>query len=519
MVEMPPSPATAEIISDSCDSSSSVYSLLVRILAYAYCANAFVALDADTDLWGHLKYGELMWTTRSIPPVDSYSYTAQGATWINHEWLSEVFYYLLYRAFDTTGLLIFKLLLGLLIVHILSGLYFSKEKDLLPYGIHFFFMPHVIALGFMTRPHLLTFLFLTLLMYVLHKFFDGNRRILIWTPLIMLLWANCHGGVVAGIGIYGVVTVCELIRCHFKGGDEGKTLLKYFIPSCLAVLANPYGYKLWTFFLETIPAERAITEWEGIPLISMRFIYFKIMVLLFAASLFTSSTKRLWELAVIAIGIFFAFRHLRHTVLAAILLTPYLPVHLAAMGLKISNITHFRPSRQWHAVFHSVLIIMIAAQTYSHFSKYQEANFKIQVDPVEYPVYAARFMKMNDINGNILNPFNWGEYLIWHLPKSKVAIDGRMETVYPNKTFIQTLVFNYGWEGWQYVPDLYPATEIILTDKFNKGIEQKPEWVKIYEDPTAAILVRKTGSPGPILAKFYDKQLVDTNDPPSRDFP
>lgn len=492
------------------------YSLLVRALAYVYCVNAFAILDADTDLWGHLKFGELIWQTRSIPDVDPYSHTAHGFPWINHEWLSEVIYYLIYKAFDTTGLLIFKLLVGLFIVHTLSTIYFSKEKNLIAYAICFYLLPHVLALGFMTRPQLMTWLFLTWLLYVLHRFFDGNEKALAWTPLIMLLWVNCHGGVVAGIGIYGVVTACELIFSSFTG--SGKALLKYFTLSCAALFANPYGHKLWLFFLETIPAKRQITEWDGIPLFTTDYLYFKIMVLLFGVTLFTSRSKRPWELAINLVGIYFGFRHQRHTVISGILLAPCLSAQLAAVGARFSNIIRFRPSPTLHAVFHIALVVLILMQTYAHFSRYQTAHFKIQVDPKIYPIYAVRFMKQNSINGNILNPFDWGEYLIWHLPESKVSIDGRLETIYPNKIFIQNQVFSSAWEGWQHVPDLYHP-DIILTDKINREIEKKTSWVKIYEDPIAAILVRKTDPPSPTLEKFYKKELVDTNDPPALEFP
>ena len=491
------------------------YTALVRALVYLYCVNAFAIFDADTDLWGHLKFGELIWQGKSIPLVDPYSYTAQGLPWINHEWLAEVLFYLIYRVFDSTGLLIFKLLLGLFIVHTLSEIYFSKEKSLIAYAISFLLLPHVLVMGFMTRPQLMTWLFLAWFIYVLNKFFDGNQKALAWTPLIMLLWVNCHGVVVAGIGIYGVAALCQLAQ---RSG-EGKVLLKYFMLSCLALLINPYGYKLWIFFLETIPVKRQISEWDAIPLFDRQFLYFKVMVLLFALTIFTSRSKQLWALAINLIAIYFSFRHQRHMVLAGILLTPHLAAQLAAIETKLANIIRFRPSPPLNAVFHAALATLILTQAYVHFSRYQAAHFKIQVNPRTYPIYAVRFMKLNNINGNIINPFDWGEYLIWHLPGSKVSIDGRLETVYPDRIFKQNLAFSSAWDGWQHVPGLYPATDVILTDKINREIEKMPDWVKIYEDPTAVILVRKMDPPSPTLDKFYKKELVDKNDSPSWEFP
>ncbi|MCH8157697.1 MAG: hypothetical protein IID18_08110, partial [Nitrospinae bacterium] len=96
--------------------SPRTFTLLTRILIYVYCVNAFALPAADTDLWGHLKFGQETWETGSIQKTDHYSYTAQGLPWINHEWLTEVFFYLLFLGFGSAGLLMFKLLAGLFII-------------------------------------------------------------------------------------------------------------------------------------------------------------------------------------------------------------------------------------------------------------------------------------------------------------------------------------------------------------------------------------------------------------------
>ena len=103
--------------------------------------------------------------------TDPFSYTARGHTWINHEWLMEVSFYLIYHTFDSTGLLFFKALLGIFIVHLLSSIYFARAGNITVYLILCALIIPVMAPGFMARPHLATFLCLTLLVYVLQKVF------------------------------------------------------------------------------------------------------------------------------------------------------------------------------------------------------------------------------------------------------------------------------------------------------------------------------------------------------------
>jgi hypothetical protein len=126
-------------------------------------------------------------------------------------------------------------------------------------------------------------------------------------------------------------------------------------------------------------------------------------------------------------------------------------------------------------------------------------------------------MKTNGIHGNILNPFDWGEYLIWHLPESRVSTDGRYWTVYPDQVLKQNFVFHNEQGGWFYMLDLYPH-EVILTTHNNKGLEQRKDWTKIYEDPVARIFIKETSPPSDLLKRFRSRQLVYT-DPPSLNFP
>ena len=82
----------------------------------------------------------------------------------------------------------------------------------------------------------------------------------------MLLWVNSHGGVVAGLGIFGMITAVEVIRCYKTGESRGILLLKYFLLSGLAVLINPYGYNLWLFFIHSLGMPRSISEWGPVSL-------------------------------------------------------------------------------------------------------------------------------------------------------------------------------------------------------------------------------------------------------------
>src|SRR5947207_2581161 len=53
---------------------------------------------ADPDLWWHLKVGQIVVTTHSIPAFDTFSYTTGNHAWTAHEWLAQAAMYAVYAA-------------------------------------------------------------------------------------------------------------------------------------------------------------------------------------------------------------------------------------------------------------------------------------------------------------------------------------------------------------------------------------------------------------------------------------
>jgi hypothetical protein len=44
----------------------------------------------DADTWWHLASGRLIAASGAVPASDPFSYTAEGAPWLNRQWLFEV---------------------------------------------------------------------------------------------------------------------------------------------------------------------------------------------------------------------------------------------------------------------------------------------------------------------------------------------------------------------------------------------------------------------------------------------
>jgi hypothetical protein len=108
------------------------------------------------------------------------------------------------------------------------------------------------------------------------------------------------------------------------------------------------------------------------------------------------------------------------------------------------------------------------------------------------PVGAVAFMKRYQLRGNLLSNFGDGEYLIWHLPASRVFIDGRYDTVYPSKVVDQYLAFINGRPEASHVLSAYPHDFVLLPDDSPAlpVVARAREWKLIYRDGNWMLFAR-----------------------------
>ena len=493
--------------------SKKTLNILIQILVYSSAFYFFSFITADTDLWGHIKFGKDLWDAMAFQRVDIYSYTAFGSEWINHEWLSELIMYFAYHIFGSPGLLIGKLFVGFSIVYLLSKISFHRTCEPIVYGIVFVLSVFVMCPGFMIRPQILTFLFAAYFLYSFHLYLEREKNLLWSLPIIMVLWVNCHGGFLIGAGMFPVAIGCEYIACRIRNRDTGhlRRMVLWLVLTEAAVLINPYDYHLLGFLYETLSVPRGISEWDPVTVFDLSYFRFKLLALLFVSSFFIrNKEKRYWEVGVIIIALIYAFMHQRHAPVFAIVVAPYLTENISLMVKRTGLFGRIR-SFSSQVLLSIFLLLLISHQVAFGGYKYVKAEWNIIVDPTEYPVYAVRFLKQNGIKGDILIPFEWGEYAIWKLyPDCKVSIDGRFRTVYSENVLNDHFEAIGDEARLKDLLEKYPA-DIILGRQnrlYQRLLSTEKRWVYVYSDPTSIVFVRDGGSQRDILNKFRRKELI-----------
>ena len=233
---------------------------------------------ADPDLWGHIRFGQDILRTGSIVATDIYSYRTGGHPWINHEWLSEVIFAGLYNQSGPVGLIIFKVLVSLLILG-LSYAHLSRQ-GLGSYSSVFLLLvmsiPFRLGLGTI-RPQIFTYLFFFFELLILEEATAAHPYWLWMLPILLAVWVNLHGGVLAGAGLIGIWIVVRLVlrpaadARGLKRYRETRIRLTLVGFACgLALLLNPYRADLVGFLLRTATASRPeISEWAPLQLMSI----------------------------------------------------------------------------------------------------------------------------------------------------------------------------------------------------------------------------------------------------------
>jgi hypothetical protein len=122
-------------------------------------------------------------------------------------------------------------------------------------------------------------------------------------------------------------------------------------------------------------------------------------------------------------------------------------------------------------------------------------SFVISAPQSHYPVGALDWMRKNNLQGNVLPDFDWGEFIMWSCyPYCKVAMDGRYETVYHENLIKEYFVFLEGKEGWNIFLKKYPP-DLILIKPFTKIyflMIKDPSWKAPYIDKQSVLFIRNS---------------------------
>ena len=468
----------------------------------------------DTDLWGHVRFGQAVVAHKHLILNDPYSYSAFGHRWDNHEWLTEFVMAASYNALGVVGLKLWKFAcVAATMLLVAVGLAETGASPTIQLNTL-----TVVAVATMPqmefRPQLFTFLLVAAMLTLLARHnYRGEAPLWLLIPM-MALWANLHGGFIVGIAILAIYAAVTAIDDLINGAGfrRGMGLNALTIVALASTMVTPYGRDTWRPVLRALrnPMTRiAVTDWQPLGFALMRqwqahpagVIYMLCgigMILAFLATF--ALVLRGGDLPLVAIAAVLS--------MAAITAVRNLPIAVIACALPVARHSSLlilrrreraseeavkalhQPERSAVSPWLALAVAVMLAIRGGIFSP------RLRVDK-PYPVGAVAFMQQHDLRGNILGDFDWGEYLIWHAaPGSKVFIDGRYDTVYPYSVIAQYIDFYFNRTGARSVLTAYPHDFILIPPASGAFalMQRQSDWKLIYHDADSALFARSNAS-------------------------
>ncbi|HVK14646.1 MAG TPA: hypothetical protein VM597_38260 [Gemmataceae bacterium] len=465
------------------DSARTWRSLLV-FLSGLIAAGAAVQPEIDVDTWWHLRVGEYVAETRSVPTTDPFSQVGQseGRPWVAYSWLYEVGLYATFRVGGLGGLPYARFLLSAAMLATLAWYLHRRAENPWAAAVAFAMAVPAVYPLLTERPWHVTIIGTLLTLHAIESVRAGEPiRRFWWLALVYVVWANVHVQFVLGLGLFGLAAGVGVLERRPVGG-----LIGLAAACALATLVNPYHVRLYGVIYEyatytgalSVIAElrppnpanwwvwpvMAMTAWAIVAVVRRRF--------------------RLWDVALLAVGVVFAARMQRDGWFGLVCAATVAlhgdvpPARAAGRGAALVVLAAFAMVR---GVWDFGLI--------AHATAADEVRKK-------YPADAVRAVLSHRPPGRLFNHLSSGGYLIWELRDYPVWIDGRTNLHGDARLYQHQAVWLAG-PGWEDDPDLRAAGVIVAprqilgvdTPLTKEMLDRPDRWRVLHADEVAVVFV------------------------------
>ena len=427
------------------------------ILLFVFIALALIHSlgSINQDIGRHLKLGQIIWETKSVPHTNLFSFTEPDHPFMNHHWLSEVVFYLLFGIIGLKGLIIFKAA----IVTISFWLIYKaadKKTGLWPFLVSAPLGVLVFLNRSDVRPEIFSYLFLAFFIFaILRVRFSGQYRWLYALPFVQVLWSNAHIYFVLGPALllfFLIDAALDPVRSRARdkvaspfgtagaatsnGVDKerGVMLSKIFwifLATSAATLLNPsfikgalaplfilrdYGYTIVenqsVFFLKDYGAMLAAINIFEISLVVLIISF--VIALKNGLSAQAGGKKIVFEFLAGLAFLMLAAKMIRNTGIYALVFTSVTALNLSAVKPAAKFLK--RPVKViFYLVFSAVSVFLIINVLNNDLRKWMQEGGKFGLEIPAGAAQGVEFVKQNNIKGPVFNNFDVGSFLIWKL--------------------------------------------------------------------------------------------------------
>jgi hypothetical protein len=453
--------------------------IVFLVVALVVLRGAWNTMLDDPGLGWHLRNIDAMIGQGGWLHADPFTEPGDGPArpWRTNQWLGEVPLWLGERWAGREGIAV---VTALVVALMARCLYRMLLRDGLPWPLAVLWTA-LAALGtscsWSARPNVFSILFMLLTARACEQFHQGNlaRRATLWLWPLFAVWANVHGGFVAGLIVLAATLALEAAQAALalepqtRQAARGRAAHLALLSggAIVATFVNPYGPSLygWVFQLLGEPYFMELhQEWRSPDFHGRGALRFELLMLLLPLLLGVSRRRpNLVELGLAVLWLHFALGGFRYVALWVVVAAPLLARSSAAipwclelagrLKLSAAGASPFaaRPGPApwaWSVLF--ALALLGGARA---------AEGRLACHKPEIIASAAldRFLEIHaewrQAHGRrpvIFHSYDWGGYLTWHgWPEVKNWIDDRNEVQGKERIedYFAILRTEPGWEG------------------------------------------------------------------------
>lgn len=244
-----------------CLERSGLYLFLISFACVYYLSNAPLLLG-HYDLGWHLAAGDLIRDRANVPFQDPWSFTLGDRQWFNLSWLWDVIASVLFQYTKFDGLTFFVVACGAAIAGYLTSICLRSGASPVAVCISVFSVC-LLYPSFVTPPNIYLAASPNTATMLFSVIFYGEclkRTRPFLLPVIMIPWANLHGGFVLGFPIIGIFCGAALLR---RDWANFKIYSLAGLGCLVATLVNPLGFHIYDGVVATLGhfVQAYIGEW------------------------------------------------------------------------------------------------------------------------------------------------------------------------------------------------------------------------------------------------------------------
>ena len=472
--------------------SSAVYLFLISFGCVYYLSNAPLLLG-HYDLGWHLAAGDLIRERGTIPFQDPWSFTLADKQWYNLSWLWDVIASALFQYAKFSGLILFAVACGAVIVGYLANICLSSGVSAIAASISVF-CASVLYPAFATPPNIYlaaspntsTMLFSVI-------FFGECLKRTRWfmLPATMILWANLHGGFLLGflvIGLFGGVALLRRDWANFK------IYALAGVGCFIAIFINPLGFHIYDGITATLGhfVQANITEWQSyfqnvtLPGSIPGIIYiltFVVLELRYGGSSSVPLEVRLLSWLFLCLG-FYQYRYMSFFFLFS---SVPLALHLDRLLPERLNRLEVQKSLLAAGIVGMCALPLTFAHIWPALSPPDELLSEKD----------ARYLRVNFSHARLLNHWNVGGILIFHTRGDvPVFVDGRAATAYPDgllRDYFKLVKWDIDEPIWDALLEKYKIDAVLwptVHDVLKRFLVDKRGWKEQYVGSHESLYVK-----------------------------